>query len=237
MLGVAQESVRPLLTNTHSQLGHSCPRCWWTVFGGLHTLFSVKNKGFHSKWCWNKWVPMFVPGKCTMIRKDLEQSLNHSWEKTTPIGFKEWGDSLKWFWEYRTQNQSKCKDLSDWTQEIRSHPFSISHPYSFIPSSLIVLAWQLSSLRLLHLMRESKLPALGFYIPKASPIRKKIADIRVQVCSLKDPPQITCTAPYQPTWWGHGVLWLALYGHWPWPRGFCFLQNFMTEAWERQLQG
>ncbi|KAF4008068.1 hypothetical protein G4228_019664 [Cervus hanglu yarkandensis] len=28
MLGVAQESVRPPLTHTHSHLGHSCPRCW-----------------------------------------------------------------------------------------------------------------------------------------------------------------------------------------------------------------
>ena len=92
------------------------------------------------------------------------------------------------------KTQSKHKDLSDWTQEIRSHQFSISHPHSFIPSSLMVLASQLSSLRLLHLMRESKLPALGFYILKASPIRKeKIEDIRVRGCSLNDPPQITCT--------------------------------------------
>ena len=49
-----------------------------------------------------------------------------------------------------------------------------------LPSSLMVLASQLSSLRLLHLVRESKLSALGFYILKASPITKeKIEDIRV----------------------------------------------------------
>ena len=72
------------------------------------------------------------------------------------------------------KTQSKYKDLSDWTQEIRSHQFSISHTHSFIPSSLMVLASQLSSLRLLHLMRKSKIPALRFYILMASPIRKEI---------------------------------------------------------------
>ena len=83
------------------------------------------------------------------------------------------------------KTQSKYKDLSDWTQEIRSHQVSIPHPHTFIPSSLMVLAWQLSSLRLLHLVRESKLSAIGFYILKTSPIRKeKIEDIRVQRCSL-----------------------------------------------------
>ena len=111
------------------------------------------------------------------------------------------------------KTQSKYKDLNDWTQEIRSHQFSISHPHSFIPSCLMVLAWQLSSLRLLHLVRESKIPALAFYILKASPIRKeKFEDIRVQGCSLNDPPQITCTVLDQPSWQGHGVLWLALHG-------------------------
>ena len=111
------------------------------------------------------------------------------------------------------KTQSKCKYLSDWTQEIRSHQFSISHPHSFIPSSLLVLAWQLSSLRLLHIVRESKIPALGFYILKASPIRKeKIEDIRVQGCFLNDPPQITCRVLDQPSWQGHGILWLALHG-------------------------
>ena len=139
------------------------------------------------------------------------------------------------------KNQSKYKDLSDWTQEIRSHQFSISHPHSFIPSCLMVLAWQLSSLRLLHLLRESKLPALGFYILKASPIRKeKIEDIRVQGCSLNDPPQIMCTILDQPSWQGHAVLWLALLVIGPDPAAHMignFLQNYMTEAGERQPQG
>ena len=111
------------------------------------------------------------------------------------------------------KTQSKYKDLSDWTQEIRSHQFSISHTHSFIPSSLMVLASQLSSLRLLHPVRESKLSPLGFYILKASPIRtENIANIRVQACSLNDPPHITCTVLDQPSWQGHGVLWLALHG-------------------------
>ena len=124
-----------------------------------------------------------------------------------------WNDSGK----LGRKKQSKYKDLSDWTQKIKSHQFSLTLALS-LPSSLMVLAWQLSSLRLLHIVRKSKLPALGFYILKASPVRKeKIEDIRVQRCSLKDPPQITCTAPDQPSWQGHGVLWLALHGLWRWP--------------------
>ena len=110
------------------------------------------------------------------------------------------------------KNQSKYKDLSDRTQEIRSHQFSFTLTLS-LWSSLMVLAWQLSSLRLLHLVRESKLPALGFYILKAFPIRKeKIEDIKVQGCSLNDPPQISCAVLTQPFWQGHGVLWLNLHG-------------------------
>ena len=112
---------------------------------------------------------------------------------------------------HKTRNE--YKDLSDWTQEIRSHQFFISHSHSFIPSSLMALASQVSSLRLLHPVRKSKLPALGFYIPKASPIRKeKIEDIRVWGCSLNDPPRITCTVLDQPSLQGHGILWLALHG-------------------------
>ena len=110
------------------------------------------------------------------------------------------------------KTQSKYKDLSDWTQEIWSHQVSIPHPHAFIPSSLMVLAWQLYSLRLLYLVRESKLPALGLCILKSFPIKKEnIEDIRVQGCSLNDPPQITCIALDQPSWQGHGVLWLALH--------------------------
>ena len=89
-------------------------------------------------------------------------------------------------------------------------------------------------------MRESKLPALGFYILKAFPIRKeKIEDIRVQGCSLNDTPQISCA-----------VLTAILAGPWgpmieftwscgPDPEAHMivnFLQNYMTEAGERQPQ-
>ena len=59
------------------------------------------------------------------------------------------------------KNQSKYKDLSDWTQEIRRHQFSLILTIS-LWSTLMVLAWQLFSFRLLHLVREFKLPALGF---------------------------------------------------------------------------
>ena len=76
MLWVVQESIRPLLTHSHSHFGHSWPGCWWTVFGGLYTLFSVKNKGFHSNWCWNKCCLCLCLGV-----KDLEPSLNQNWEE------------------------------------------------------------------------------------------------------------------------------------------------------------
>jgi len=59
------------------------------------------------------------------------------------------------------KNQSKYKDLSDWIQEICRHQFSLSLTIS-LRSTLMVLAWQLFSLRLLHLVREFKLHALGF---------------------------------------------------------------------------
>ena len=89
-------------------------------------------------------------------------------------------------------------------------------------------------------MRESKLPALGYYILKASPIRKEnIEDIRVQGCSLNDPPQITCTVLAQPYCRATGSYdWLYMVID-PDPAAHMivnFLQNFMTEAGERQPQ-
>ena len=104
-------------------------------------------------------------------------------------------------------------------------------------SSLGVLAWQLSSLRLLHLVRESKLPTPVFYILKESPVRKQIADIRVQWCSLNDPPQITRTAPDQPTRQGHGVLCLALHGHWTWPRRYTWFSVSSITSWLKLGRG
>ena len=46
-------------------------------------------------------------------------------------------------------------------------------------SSLWILAQQVSSLRLLHIVRESKLAALGIYIPKASPSKERSSEISV----------------------------------------------------------
>ena len=57
------------------------------------------------------------------------------------------------------RNQSRFKDLSDWTQEIRRHQFSLILTIS-LWSTLMVLAWQLFSLRLLH--RQGVQAALGF---------------------------------------------------------------------------
>ena len=155
-----------------------------------------------------------VSGRCTMIGKGLEQSLNHSWEESTSNRLQGKGRLIEMILGIQdTRLTANTKISMTGPKKIRSHQFSISHTHSFIPSSLMVLAWQLSSLRLLHLVRESRLPALGLYILKPSPIRKeKIEDIRVRGCSLNDPPQITCTVLDQPSWQGHGVLWLALHG-------------------------
>ena len=73
------------------------------------------------------------------------------------------------------KTKNKYKDLSDWTQEIRSYQFSLTLAVS-LPNSLMILSWQLSSLRLLHLVRESKLPALGFYILKVSPSKERSSE-------------------------------------------------------------
>ena len=134
-------------------------------------------------------LPLFVFG-CEGSRTKSESKLRGAhFQLTSRKRETHWNDSGN----PGHKTQSKYKDLSDWTQEIRSQQFSISHPHCFIPSSLMVLAWQFSSLRLVHLLRESKLPTLGFYILKASPIRKEnIEDIRVQGCSLNDTPQISC---------------------------------------------
>ena len=87
-------------------------------------------------------------------------------------------------------------------------------------------------------MRGSRLPALGIYILNASPIMKeKFEDIRVQGCSLNDPPQITCAAPDQPPGrkmgsyhWFYMVLGPDQAAH----MIVNFLQNYITEAGERQ---
>ena len=67
------------------------------------------------------------------------------------------------------RNQSRSKDLSDWTQEIRSHQFSLSDPLSF-PSLFF------DGLSLLTFFLKASTPSegvqsylpQGFYIPKAS---------------------------------------------------------------------
>ena len=90
-------------------------------------------------------------------------------------------------------------------------------------------------------MREFKIPALGFYILKASPIRKEnIEDIRVQGCSLNDTPQFTCTTLDQQPGRAMGSYdWLYMVTS-PDPEAHVIvnlLQNYMTEARERQPQG
>ena len=134
MLGVVQESVRPLWANTYSYLGHSCPGCWWTVFGGLHTLFSWKNKGFHSQWCWIKWVPLFVSGRCTKIGKDLAQSLNKSWEEPNSNWLQEKGRLIEMILGIRTQ-ESEQRQRSQWLHPRNQKSSILSYP-RFFPSLL-----------------------------------------------------------------------------------------------------
>ena len=76
MLGVVQESVRLFLTHTQSHFGHSCPGCWWTIFGFLYTLFSVIIKGFTLNGAETNGCLCLCLGV-----KDLEPSLNQNWEE------------------------------------------------------------------------------------------------------------------------------------------------------------
>ena len=166
-------------------------------------------------------MPFFcVFGRCTVIGKDLEPSLNHSWEEPTFNWLQRKGritEMILGIQDTRLRANAKVYVTGPKKSEVIS---SLFHTLTLsLPSSLMVLAWQFSSLRLLHLLRESKLPTLGFYILKASPIRKeKIEDLRDRGCSLNDPPHIMCTVLDKPSGQGHGVLWLALHGHWPWLR-------------------
>ena len=114
MLGVLQESVRLLRANTKSHLGYSCPGCWWTVFGGLHTLFSLKNKkGFtHNGAETNRCLCLCLGGVQWWGR--IENKIWITVERNPPpTGFNEKGDSLKWFWESRTQDSEQIQ-RSQW---------------------------------------------------------------------------------------------------------------------------
>ena len=113
-------------------------------------------------------------GTCTMIGKDIEQNLNQSWKgpnsnwlqgKRRLIGM------ILRIQNTRLRANTKISVTRSKKLEVISSLFltlSLS-----LPSSLMVLAWQLSSLRILYLVRESKLPALGFYVPKASPSKER----------------------------------------------------------------
>ena len=157
MLEVLQESVRPLLTYTHSHFGQSCPGWWWSVFGVLYTLFSVKNKCFTLNGAeTNGWLCL-CQGVKFVSRTKSESKLRRSLLQLASRNREtHWNDSGNP--GYKIQN--KYEDLSDWNQEIISHQFSLTLAIS-LRSALMVLGWQLFSLRLLHLVREFKLPALG----------------------------------------------------------------------------
>ena len=71
------------------------------------------------------------------------------------------------------KNQSKYKDLSNWTQEIRSHQFSLSHPRSFSSLFFYGLSLRTFSLKASTPSEGVKLPVLGFYMLKASPSKER----------------------------------------------------------------
>ena len=153
-----------------------------------------------------------------MIGKDLEQSLNHSCEEPTSIWLQGKGrlsEMILGIQDTRLRANTKTSVTGPKKLEVISslfHTLTLSFP---------LLWWSEPATffpKILQLVREPKLPAPGFYILKKSPIMKeKIEDIRVQGCSLNNPPQITCAVLDQPSWQGHGVLWLALpaLGVWP----------------------
>ena len=105
-----------------------------------------------------------------------------------------------------------------------------------LPSSLMVLAWQLSSFRLLHLVMASKLPSLGFYILKASPSKER----SLESLEFKGVPWMTHLSSHvQPKIshpgramgsydWLYMVIGRDTTAH----MIVKFLQNYMTEAGE-----
>ena len=154
MLGVVQESVRLFLKHIHSQLGTPAQDAGELYLVVCTPYSQERIKGFTLNGA--------ETNRCLCLClgvQYLEPSLNQNGEEPNCNWLQEihWNDSGK----PGHKNQSKDKDLSDCTQEIRSHQFSLTLAFS-LHSSLMVLAWQLSSLRLLHLVRESKLPALRF---------------------------------------------------------------------------
>lgn len=80
-----------------------------------------------------------------MIGKDLEQSESQL-RGAIPQLFHERGDSLKWFSESRTVEQMPNTKISV-TGINETEVITPSHPVSFLPSSLMVLASQPSSFK------------------------------------------------------------------------------------------
>ena len=106
--------------------------------------------------------------------KDLEPSLNQNWEKPNSNWLQGKGGLIEMILgiqDTRIRRNIKISVTGHKKLEvIRSLFLTLGLS---LPSSLGVLAWQLSSLSLLHLVRESKLPALGFYIPRHHLVRKE----------------------------------------------------------------
>ena len=110
-----------------------------------------------------------------------------------------------------------------------------------LPTSLMVLAWQLSSLRLLYLVRESKLPVLGFYILKVSSSKER----SLEPLEIKGVPWMTHLSSHVQSenshpgraMWSYDWLYMVTEPDKAAHMIVNFLQNYMSEAGERQPQG
>ena len=70
--------------------------------------------------------------------KDLEQSLNHSCEEPTSIWLQGKGRLAEMILEIQDTRLRANTKISVTGPKKSSHQFSISHPHTFIPSSLMV---------------------------------------------------------------------------------------------------
>ena len=174
--------------------------------------------------------------------KDLEPSLNKNWEKPNSNWLQGKGrliEMILGIQDTRIRANTEISLTGRKKSEVISSLF-LTLTLS-LPSSLMILAWQLSSLRLLNLLKESNLPVLGFCIPKAPPSKERSSEISELQCVLW---MTQCRSPIQPQISHPGRVmgiydWLYMIIG-PDPAAhmiLTFLQNYMPEAGEKQPQG
>ena len=171
----------------------------------------------------------------------LEQNLNQNWEEPSSTCLQGKGGLIEMIMgieDTRIRANTKISVTGSKKSEVISSLF-FSLGLS-LPSSLMVLAWQLSSLRLLHLVTKSKLPALGFYILKAFPSKERSWEPLefkgiLWMMHLSSHVQPYISHPGR-AMWSYDGLYMVI-GPDTTHMIVNFLQNCMTEAEERQPQG